>query len=96
MGPTPAEALAASKRPRRKPRHASPSKRPPAWTCSLRARREDLGLSMRDVATAVGLSISALFFLEHGTDPQLTTARRLAEFFGTTTDDLWRPLEIKR
>jgi DNA-binding XRE family transcriptional regulator len=51
---------------------------------------------MRDVATAVGLSISALFFLEHGTDPQLTTARRLAEFFGTTTDDLWRPLEIKR
>lgn len=47
-------------------------------------------LSMRDVAEAVGLSISSYFQIEHGGDPMLTTATRIAVFFGKSVDDLWK------
>ena len=85
---TPAERLAKSKPWRRPPRNKA-EPRTPAWVCRVRERREALRLSLRDVAGAVRLSVTALHQIEHGGDPQLTTARRLADFFGATVEDLW-------
>ncbi len=85
---TPAEELAA----RKPPRKAPGSKRlaqPIVWRCRVREFRESLRLSMRDVAQAIDLSPTGLFQIEHGTDPQLTTARRLAAFFGRSVEELW-------
>jgi DNA-binding XRE family transcriptional regulator len=90
---TPAEELAARKPRKHAPRGvAAARKRIRTWRCTLRDRRESLNLSMRDVANAVGLSVTALHQIEHGTDPQLTTARKLASFFGTSERDLWPAL----
>lgn len=86
---TPAEKLAASKPPRRtkpaKPRYG----RAYPWDCRCRQARQSHRLSLRDVATAVKLSIAGLCEIERGSDPQLTTARRLAAFYGRTVEELW-------
>lgn len=88
MSKSPAEKMAAKKPWRREPRNkAAPRKA--VWVCAIRERRESLRLSLRDVARGVGLSVTALHQIEHGSDPRLTTARRIAEFFGAATDDLW-------
>lgn len=84
---TPAERLAA-----KKPRHRAPRNkvvRRLTWVCELRAKREELRLTLRDVADALKMSPACLHQIEHGGDPMLTTARKLAAFFGTTTDELW-------
>lgn len=60
----------------------------PSRAC-VREWRESLNLSLRDVAGAVGISVTALHQIEHGTDPQLTTARKLSEFFQVPTEKLW-------
>ena len=90
---TPAEQLAASK-PRQRPKRNGPAtpSRKAVWAATLRARRESLDLSMRDVAQAVGLSVACYFAVEHGTDPMLTTARRVADFYGATVEELWPAL----
>lgn len=87
---TPAEHLASTKtrqRPRRnecvKMRHA------PVWSCRVREVRERLNLSLADVAKAVGLSVTGLFQVEHGGDPMLSTASKLAAFFGKRVEFLW-------
>jgi DNA-binding XRE family transcriptional regulator len=91
---TPAEELAARKPRKRAPRNeAAPRKR--TWRCTIRDRRESLNLSLRDVANAVGVSTTTLHQIEHGTDPQLTTARKLALFFGANEQDLW-PARVVR
>jgi DNA-binding XRE family transcriptional regulator len=90
---TPAEDLAKRKRRQRPPRNKSKKTgRVVTWECRLTTMRDELNLSLRDVATAVGMSVAALHQIEHGTDPMLTTARKLAEFFGTTVEQIWRPL----
>lgn len=87
---TPAEKLSKAKPWRRDPRNkGSGAPRKVFWVCRIRDRREALRLSLRDVAGAVRLSVTALHQIEHGTDPQLTTARRLAEFFGCGVEELW-------
>lgn len=60
-----------------------------AWVCRVRERRQSLGLSFRDVEKATGIKISTVSNAEAGYDVTLDTARRLAEFFGTTVEDLW-------
>lgn len=85
---TPAEQLAKAKTRKRPPRRAAPTRKP-VWTCRVRERRESLGLSLRDVAKGAGLSITALWQLEAGHDTMLTTATRLAHFFGCRVDELW-------
>ena len=90
---TPAELLAAGKR-RERPKRNGPATPPrkAVWAATLRARREALNLSMRDVAVAVGLSLPCYWAIEHGTDPMLTNARKLADFYGATVEELWPAL----
>jgi len=85
---TPAEKLASKKPRQRAPRNLMPYKRV-VWICNVREIRDHLNLSLTDVAIAVGLSVTCLSQVERGGDLVLTTARRLAEFFGRTTDELW-------
>lgn len=88
---TPAERLAKAKPYRtRKGEGNDPS--PPryaVWKCTLRERRESLRLSLRDVAAAVGLSVTGYWQIEKGGDVMLTTARRIAAFFGMPIEQLW-------
>ena len=60
-----------------------------AITEGMRERREALRLSLHVVAKALGMSVSGLHAIDTGSDPQLTTARRIAAFFGTTIEELW-------
>jgi len=85
-----AEQLAKTKR-HRKPRRIGQQKtaRRVHWVCRIRDVRESLGLSIRDVAEACGFSVAGLWEIEHGTDPMLTSAMRLAEFYGKNFSELW-------
>ncbi len=87
---TPAERLAARK-PWRRPKRNGPPHPPrkAVWDTRLRAVREELKLSMRDVAKAVRLSLTTYWQIENGTDPMLTNAVRIAAFFGMTVESLW-------
>lgn len=90
---TPAEQLAADKQRRRRPRNTAKIPRNAAWkTCKVREYRERLNLSLRDVAAAVGLSVSSYWQIEKGGDPMLRTAVRIAEFYGVGIGELWRVL----
>jgi DNA-binding XRE family transcriptional regulator len=91
---TPTQKLAAKKTWHRPARNKTSKARtrPVSWECRLREVRESLRLSLRDVAEAVKLSVTALHQIEHGTDPQLTTARKLATFFGRSVEMLWPTL----
>ncbi len=87
---TPAEKAAAAKKPAKcKPLLGKRSVRAYPWACTLREARQALRLSLRDVAGGCDLSIAGLSEIERGTDPQLSTARRLATFFGKTVEELW-------
>lgn len=59
----------------------------------IREIREARRLSMEDVAKAVGVDF---FHIEHGLVPKLATARRLADFFGKTVEELWPERAGKR
>lgn len=87
---TPAQLLAASKtvKPSR-PIKPNASRASP-WNCSLRRLRDELGLSLDDVANAVGMSKAGYWEIEKGGDPMLSTAHKLAKFFGKATCDIWR------
>lgn len=88
--PSPAETLAQTKQRQRPPRNHAPYRRKKVWICGVRAEREKLRLAMRDVAIAVNLSLSSLHAIETGGDLCLTTATRLAEFFGLGLEELWK------
>lgn len=83
---TPAEQLAAKKRPKL---GKTTGRRKAAWNCGLRRLRQELKLTIDDVAEAVGMSAGGLHDLEHGGDPRLTTAFALCEFFGKKADEIW-------
>lgn len=85
---TPAEELSRNKPWRRPGRNNVPQRRK-VWDCRVRACRELLRLSLRDVAMATSLSIAALWQVEMGGDVMLTTATKLAIFFGKTVAELW-------
>ncbi len=85
---TPAERLAA-KKPWRRPSRNGVTLHKKVWYCGLREVREELKISMRDVAKAVGLSLTAYWQIEHGTDPMLSNAVKLAAFFGKPVEELW-------
>jgi transcriptional regulator with XRE-family HTH domain len=60
----------------------------------LRTRRESANLSKNQVATASGLAVSFVSYLESGLrKPTVETLARLASVYGTTTSDLLRSSE---
>lgn len=87
---TPAEQLAAAKT-ATKPdaiKKANCTRKLP-WQPRLKELRETLKLSLDEVAEAAQLSKSGLWELEQGGDPLLSTAARLAEFFGKPIEEIW-------
>ncbi len=88
---TPAEELAKQRKPRRYGTGSACVKI--VWHSRVRELRENLGLTMRDVADALGLSVTGLFAIEHGSDPQLTNAMKLAKFYGVDIEDTWKLLK---
>lgn len=80
----------AKKKPRQRPaRNKSVYQRKTVWAPNLRDLREAHGLSMHAVAAAVKLGVSSYWQIEHGSDPMLVNAVRIAEFFGVRVEDIW-------
>lgn len=86
---TKAEKLSKSVRQKRPSR---PVGRRVVWKCKLNEMRHVLNLTLRDIEGAISVSSAVLSTIEHGTDPQLTTARRIADFFGCTVEEMWPAL----
>lgn len=84
---TPAEKLAAKKSKTRKPRRDSRTF--DTHKCLCRLHREELGLTIRDVAEAIGISNPCICDVERGSETTLTTARKMAKFYGKSVDELW-------
>lgn len=87
---TPAEKMARDKR--RKPyfRTKPVKKQRVIWRTTLKASRDALGLSARDVATGIKMSLAGYYRVECGyADPSLSTVAKLAGFFGKSFMDLW-------
>ena len=59
------------------------------WVCNLRFLRDKHNLTMDQVALGVSLSKTAYWQIEHGSDPMLTSAKRIAEFFGQRVETIW-------
>jgi DNA-binding XRE family transcriptional regulator len=89
---TPAEKLASKRRPRKSRGNVNPVRKR-VWNCSLRAVRQSLSLAIHEVAKATGMSVAGLSEIERGTDPMLSSATKLAAFYGKTVDELWRPMK---
>jgi DNA-binding XRE family transcriptional regulator len=85
---TPAQRLAKNKKPRRtyNSRHGK-------FDCRIADLRRKLRLTLHDVAGAIGVSDATVYGVENGSDPQLSTAFALSNFFGKTIEELWRPLK---
>lgn len=80
---TPAEHAARSKA-KKKKFHLHPH-----WAPTLREVRNSLGLSLYDVKQATGIAESAMSRIERGTDPMLSTALKLAVYYGRPVEVLW-------
>ena len=84
---TPAEKLAAK-------RAATPPARKPTQPikllCNLKRKRKELGLTLYDVADALGTTHVSVLRAERGEKVCLTTALRLAEFYGVSVNDIWK------
>lgn len=85
---TPAEKLAKRKQRSRPPRNSTKDDGP--LVCKCRELRESLGLTLADVAAFVGISTAGLHAVEHGNDCQMSTAIKLATFYGRPVGELWR------
>lgn len=59
------------------------------WRCTLLDRRQRLNLSLRDIEGATGITSASLSTVERGSDLTLTTARKIADFFGASVEELW-------
>lgn len=86
---TPAEKLAKEKKKRPQPKRAE--RQIPPFNCILKQLRTSVGLSLRDVEKATGVNNVTLWKLEYGYDACLTTAMKLAAFYGMRVDDIWSP-----
>ena len=66
------------------------------WVCNLRFLRDKHNLTMDQVAAGVSLSKTAYWQIEHGSDPMLTSAKRIADFFGQRLEAIWPETQLKR
>lgn len=90
---TPAEKLAAKKR-KAKPKAAwgdrRKARRPVIFPQTvLKKVREELGLTQRDVSTGSGINNATVCDAELGFEVTLSTALKLAAFFGKSIESLW-------
>jgi DNA-binding XRE family transcriptional regulator len=84
---SPAQQLAASKNGKvRRVGHKRPGF---VWKCNLGRERAKLGLSSYDVAEAVGVRHQTILNAESGCDTHLSTARKIADFFGVAIEAMW-------
>ncbi len=90
---TPAEELAKLKQ--RSPRNAF-RELPRVFDCNLKERREVLGLTQRDVCRGTQLNISTVCRVEQGIELTLSRALKLAEFFGCSVHEIWKPLPTQQ
>ena len=59
----------------------------------LRSLRKEQGLTLQQVANAIGVAFSTVYELEtSGREVTLATAFRLSEFYGLPLDEIWQPL----
>jgi putative transcriptional regulator len=59
----------------------------------LRTLRIQRGLTLRQISERTGVAISTLHVIEkHEREVTLTTAFKLARFYGMPVADIWRPL----
>jgi DNA-binding XRE family transcriptional regulator len=64
--------------------------RPVRWSNCLKSLREKYGLSLAAVAQSVGVSSAGMLYLERGTsDPTLSTALTISQFFGVPITQIW-------
>lgn len=61
--------------------------------CAIAGRRKDLKLSRLDVERATGVSVPTQMRIEGGGDVLLSTAVRLADFYGLDVGDGWGGLK---
>ncbi len=65
------------------------ARRPSAFVARLRSLRLELGLTQDQVATGSGVNHATVVDAENGRDLYLTTALKLARFFGWSVEALW-------
>ncbi len=85
---TPAEELAVT-------RAKSPrtwQRRVERFVCRVREVREGLNLSRAAVGGELGFTAAFLTNVERGVGINLTTALKIAAFFGRPVEELWQPL----
>lgn len=59
----------------------------------LRTLRAERGLTLRQISSGTGLSVSTLHAVEkQQREVTLTTAFKLAHYYGMPVADIWRPL----
>lgn len=59
----------------------------------LRTLRSERGLTLRQISSGTGLSVSTLHAVEkQQREVTLTTAFKLAHFYGMPVAEIWRPL----
>lgn len=89
---TPAELLASRRKPKEnKNPNSTPRLRQKIWDCKLREMRLALGLTIYEVGTAIGMSGSGYYEVEHGCETSLSSAMKLSAFFGKSIEDIWSP-----
>ena len=90
---TPAQLLARQKRenPDLKRKSYGKAKWRPTWdvTLELEHLRHSLDLTLREVADAIGMTESAYWRIESGGDLLISSAIRIAKFFGRTVEEIW-------
>lgn len=58
----------------------------------LKELRTEAGLSQFELAVRVGVTPAYIGYLENGDrDPSLSVAKRIADYFDTTVDDIFLP-----
>lgn len=87
---TPAEKLAAAKR---STGDVTAKRAGVPFVCRLEVVRAQLGLTQTEVADAIGMNVVFYGNIERGKSITLTTAIRIARFYGKPVEELWTPTE---
>lgn len=88
---TPAEKLAKAKNRKKKTPwgERTKEKRPTLFATGAKELRTELGLTQTEVAEAIGTTTSSIISAEMGFDMYLSTALKLAAFYGRTVEQIW-------